>query len=164
MQKSIFHYLKFLFGAIKNNKFFPYLLTLNIFNSFYTIFVVFLSSEIIFHIERQNFEKIYFWIYIFVILTIVLIFVKIFYDGIYFIFHRRMEQFFVKKFFQKFLKLDNTATERYGVGRFSSVMNSGINASSTIFDGILFGFVQILMLISTFFIIFVKVPNIWYFI
>lgn len=160
MQKPIFHYLKPLLEVVKNNKFFLYLLTLNIFNSFYTIFVVFLSSEIIFHIERQDFEKIYFWIYIFVILTIVLIFVKIFYDGIYFIFHRRMEQFFVKKF----LKLDNTATERYGVGRFSSVMNSGINASSTIFDGILFGFVQILMLISTFFIIFIKVPNIWYFI
>lgn len=163
MQKPLLHYLKPLFESIKTNKFFYIFFGIVAFSSFYGIFNIYIASEIIFHIENKNIEKIYFWIYVFSFLTFLFLIVKIFYDSVYFSFHWEIEKFFTEKYFQKFLKLDNTEVEKYGMWRMNSVLSTGIGMAENILSQIIFTIVSIISVIYTFYLIFVRIDNILYF-
>ena len=164
MTKNLKKYLKAIFKPIKYSKLsFSLYFLIEIFDSFQSVFVVVMMSYIISAIELWNLEKLYFWIWIFVFIAIIKIITSLFQDSIHSNMYNNITISLTKKYFKKYINLDNTSVESYWSWKMHNIIFKWTESIFNTLTGFISIIVEIIAIVYIFILVLTKVPDIYYF-
>lgn len=134
------------------------------FHHFQSIFTIIIISQIILSIEQWNIENIYYWTYVFIILFIFKIIEWLFSWPVRSNLHHKFKFWLSKYYLKKYINLDNNKVEEFWTWKMNNIIFKWIDWIIRTYEQFLSLFIEVIAIIFIFIIIYNNVPNIYYFI
>lgn len=163
--KEFFKKAKILFEPVKYWKWwFLVNFWINLYDWFQSIFLIYVGSMIIGAIEIKDLDKLYFRIWIVLIVLFFNILNSIFTDSVRNLASFGVSMWIVRKYLWEYINLDNTKVESFWTGKMNNIIFRWIESWYNSIDIASNLIVEILSIIYIFILVAIKVPNFYYFI